>query len=457
VHILNARAIETIHLIPALCLNNGQCNKQNINVAKAAKTPSHSQQSMDVGLRRNLDVPRTLTYGGRSVANSSNPMTSPGIVEQRAPAAKSDPGLQARLSEPSDQVAPQPRRHARFGLQRGAQMSIIGIFVILLGAFLQTGRVILVPIASAIVIGLMLSPLARRTSHYRIPPTVFAAVAVTFFLLLIQFALVAVAAPLIAMLSQAPEIAENVRQKLDLFDPVVYSLRNLQTQIAPGSASIASISLPKFDLSSLAQTTIGFLTPAAGQIAIFLATLFLYLVSRERLRRNLILMASDSQARLRAIRVFNDVEEKLVRYIGTVAVINLALGLLTALGAYLLGYPNPALLGVLEFVCAFVPYLGAAFMMVVLFCVGLISFSGWHQTVLAVGLFLAMVTCEGQFVTPNIVGARFTTSPLAIFLALAFWTWLWGPVGTFLSVPFVLIGLAILNHFFAEDAAVLPS
>ena len=106
--------------------------------------------------------------------------------------------------------------------------------------------------------------------------------------------------------------------------------------------------------------------------------------------------------------------------------------------------------------CAFVPYLGAAFMLIVLALVGLISFSGWHQTVLAVGLFLAMVTCEGQVITPNVVGHRFTTSPLTIFLALAFWTWLWGPVGTFLSVPFVLIGVALVNHFFPNDAAVLP-
>jgi predicted PurR-regulated permease PerM len=67
-----------------------------------------------------------------------------------------------------------------------------------------------------------------------------------------------------------------------------------------------------------------------------------------------------------------------------------------------------------------------------------------------------MVTCEGQVITPNIVGHRFTTSPLTIFLALAFWTWLWGPVGTFLSVPFVLIGVAVVNHFFPDDAAVLP-
>jgi predicted PurR-regulated permease PerM len=341
-------------------------------------------------------------------------------------------------------------------MQRAAQLSAIGIFVILLGAFLQSARVVVMPVASAIVIGLMLSPLARRASHYRIPPTLSAILAVVFFLLLIQFALVAVAAPLMSILNQAPDIAENIRQKFTTFDPLLNGVRQLQAQIAPGSADLGSISLPKLDLASWASSFIGLLTPAAGEIIIFLATLFLYLISREQLRRNLIMMASDASGRLRAIRVFNEVEEKLVRYIGTVAVINLVMGLLTALGAYLLGYPNPALLGALEFACAFVPYLGAAFMLIVLAIVGLITFSGWHETVLAVGLFLAMVTCEGQVITPHIVGHRFTTNPLTIFIALAFWTWLWGPVGTFLSVPFVLIGIAIVHHFYPDDAAVLP-
>ncbi len=385
-------------------------------------------------------------------------MTSPDILEQHKPAtARSGSGLHARSRQPSDEAATQIRRGAWTRLQRAACVSIIGIFVILLGAFLQAGRAILVPIISAIVIGLMLSPLARAASRYRIPPAVFATIAIVFFVALIQFALVVVAAPLIVILDRAPEIAENVRQKLETFDPVINWLRNLQAQFAPGSADIASISFPKLDLASLTQTVIGFLTPAAGEIVVFLATLLLYLVSREQLRRELILMASNSRARLRAIRAFNDVEQKLVRYIGTVAVINLALALLTALGTYVLGYPNPVLLGALEFVCAFVPYLGAAFVMIVLFCVGLSSFAGWYQTIFAVGGFLAMVTCEGQLITPNIVGARFTTSPLMIFLSLVFWTWLWGPVGTFLSVPFVLIGLAILNNFFAGEAVELPN
>jgi predicted PurR-regulated permease PerM len=387
-------------------------------------------------------------------------MSSPSITDRpKRPISDSGSGAVAARPSPNslDQTSTEATTGNGDGLRRAAQLAVIGAFVILFGAFLQAGRVVLLPIASAIVIGVMLSPLARRAESYRVPPAVFAVFAVIFFIVLIQFALVAVAAPLVAVLSNTSDIGDNIRQKLEFFDPLLDSLRTLQSMIAPGAAeNSTSANSFRLDPTSVAQPVISFLTPAAGEVVIFLATLFFYLISRDALRRSLILMGSGSEKRLRAIRIFNEVEEKLVQYIGTVALINVVLGVLTALGTYLLGYPHPALLGALEFVCAFVPYIGAAFMTVVLFGVGVISFSTWQPTLLAVALFMAMVTCEGQFITPRIVGARFTTNPLIVFVVLAFWTWLWGPVGTFLSVPFLLIGAAVFNHFFAEDEPALP-
>jgi predicted PurR-regulated permease PerM len=59
-------------------------------------------------------------------------------------------------------------------------------------------------------------------------------------------------------------------------------------------------------------------------------------------------------------------------------------------------------------------------------------------------------------VTPNIVGRRLTLNPLGVFLSLAFWTWLWGPIGAFLSVPFLIFGLVIVRHLLVADDVELP-
>jgi predicted PurR-regulated permease PerM len=92
----------------------------------------------------------------------------------------------------------------------------------------------------------------------------------------------------------------------------------------------------------------------------------------------------------------------------------------------------------------------------ILFAVGFVSFPSIAYAAVAPLLFVGLTTIEGHFVTPNIVGRRLTLKPLAVFLSLAFWTWLWGPVGAFLSVPFLIFGLVIVNHLVIEDETAIP-
>jgi predicted PurR-regulated permease PerM len=99
----------------------------------------------------------------------------------------------------------------------------------------------------------------------------------------------------------------------------------------------------------------------------------------------------------------------------------------------------------------YIPYIGAACMAVILLGVGLVSFPSLGFALLPPLAFVALATLEGQFITPTILGRRLTLNPLAIFLALAFWAWLWGPMGAFLAVPLSLIGLVTANHLFPEE------
>jgi predicted PurR-regulated permease PerM len=99
-----------------------------------------------------------------------------------------------------------------------------------------------------------------------------------------------------------------------------------------GAPSIDDASF-KIDLSTVIEPVLGFLTPAISQLVIFLAMLFFLLIGQVELCRKLILVFSGQESRLRAIRILNDIEEGLARYVATVTVINFALGLLTAFGA----------------------------------------------------------------------------------------------------------------------------
>src|SRR4029077_1887022 len=147
----------------------------------------------------------------------------------------------------------------------------------------------------------------------------------------------------------------------------------------------------------------------------------------------------------RALRVLNEIESSLTRYVAVVSVVNLGLGFVTAAIAYVAGLPSPALWGVVAFLLNYIPYVGPAIVAVILLVLGLISLPTLTAALAAPAVFVGLATIEGHVITPSLVGRQLTLSPLALFLSLAFWTWLWGPLGTFLATP-ILIAAAIVQH-----------
>ena len=112
--------------------------------------------------------------------------------------------------------------------------------------------------------------------------------------------------------------------------------------------------------------------------------------------------------------------------------------------------------GLLAALLNYVPYVGPAVMVVILFGVGLVTFPSLGHALLAPLGFIALTTAEGHFITPTIVGRRITLNPLLVFLALAFWTWLWGPIGAFLAAPLSIVGIVVFNHLFPNEDVKLP-
>jgi predicted PurR-regulated permease PerM len=107
-------------------------------------------------------------------------------------------------------------------------------------------------------------------------------------------------------------------------------------------------------------------------------------------------------------------------------------------------------------VANFVPYIGPAFTILALLVAGLVVFPLLTDALIAPATFLAVATIEGQLISPSLIGQRIVMSPLAVFIALVFWIWLWGPVGGFLSVPFLIVGYTVLTRLRARSEPDLP-
>jgi predicted PurR-regulated permease PerM len=120
------------------------------------------------------------------------------------------------------------------------------------------------------------------------------------------------------------------------------------------------------------------------------------------------------------------------------------------------GLPNPLLWGVLAAVLNYVPYIGPGIVTGTLAVVGLLTFPSTTDALIAPVAFLGIVTVEGQIITPTVLGRRLELNPFAVFLAIAFCTWLWGPIGAFIAVPILMSGTLMLAHLFVDEKPALP-
>jgi predicted PurR-regulated permease PerM len=211
--------------------------------------------------------------------------------------------------------------------------------------------------------------------------------------------------------------------------------------------------MPKFDWF---EPTVGFLSPTFTEFLLFFATLVLFIASWRDLRRAMIMNFADHASRLLTLRILNEIEEQLGGYLLTVTMINLGVGAATGIICAVTGMPNPAGLGALAATLNFLPIIGPVAMFVILTAVGVIAFPTFGAGLIAPLAFVGIAFLEGHFVTPTIIGRRLALNALAVFIALAFWTWLWGPMGGFLSSPLLIMALILKEHLLPVNSPQLP-
>jgi len=333
-----------------------------------------------------------------------------------------------------------------------ARVATVGIFVLLLGMCLYFCRPVLLPVVAALVIGTTLAPIVKAAARHRISPWVTAIALGALLLALAGTAVTLLSRPVSEWIAKAPEFGATIKQKLYVLDRPFAALRELQDVLLPSGKAVA------VEQSQLAIVTpvLSFITPAVVETTLFFVTLIFFLATQIDSRRYMASFFTAREGKLRFIRIANDIEEHLATYVATVTIINFCLGVVVALGAWLFGLPNPIILGLIAMTLNYIPYIGAACTTLILLGVGLVSFPSLGYALVPPAAFVGAATIEGQFITPTVLGHRLTLNPLAVLLALAFWAWLWGPMGAFLAVPLTIVILVTMTHLFPPDESKLP-
>ena len=330
--------------------------------------------------------------------------------------------------------------------------ALVSLLIICVIAVLYAAKAFFLPIVMAFIVGTMLSPAASFLERRRIPRAVAAVLIVMAVGTGVAFMVGLIASPLMEWSSKLPELGVQLKDKLHVFDRPLALWQQLQSMLG-GSDTLASFHLPKFEW---VQPTLEFLSPTLAEFLLFVATLILFIASWKDLRRAMVMNFGDRPARLRTLRILNAIEEHLGSYLLMVTSINVGVGIAAGIICAVTGMPNPAGLGALAATLNFIPIIGPVAMFVVLTVVGIVTFPSISAGLIAPLLFAGMTFLEGHFVTPTIVGRRLELNALAVFIALAFWTWLWGPMGAFLASPILIVALILKEHLIPVNSPQLP-
>jgi len=331
-------------------------------------------------------------------------------------------------------------------------IALVGLFLIAATAALYVAKAFFLPVVMAFVVGTMLSPAASVLERYRIPRGVGAVLIVIGVAAIGTFIVSLISVPMVEWASHLPEFAAQLKDKLHVFDRPLALWRELQTMLG-GADTLTTVQMPKVEW---VQPTLEFLSPTFTEFVLFFVTLLLFIASWKDLRRALILTFGDRASRLRMLRILNEIEDHLGGYLLTVTMINAGLGIATGIVCALAGMPNPAGLGALAATLNYIPIIGPVVTFAVLVAVGIVASPTLGGAMIAPLAFAGIAFLEGHFITPTIIGRRLALNALAVLLALAFWTWLWGPMGGFLSSPLLIVALIIREHLSPDDAPQLP-
>jgi predicted PurR-regulated permease PerM len=354
-------------------------------------------------------------------------------------------------------------------------------FVVSIAA-LYFAKEIFVPLALAVLFAFLLTPLVtglERLRLGRIPSVTL--------VLIVSFSLIGavgwiVANQLIEVINELPNYTSNIREKMESLHgphggslakatdsvqqltkelstspanqpPPPVPMRSARTQTRKAAPSLPSserplpveiVEPPPGALQALRNVLGPLLAPlsTAGIVMVFSIVM---LVKREDLRNRLLRLLGQRQLNV-ATQAFDDATQRVSRYLRMQFVVNAAYGSLLTVGLYFIGVPTALLWGVLAGLLRFVPYIGPIIGGSLPVFLALAVFSSWVQPLLCLGLFVVIEVTVAYIIEPWLYGAHTGISSLAILVAAAFWTALWGPVGLVLSTP-LTVCLVVLGRY----------
>jgi len=358
------------------------------------------------------------------------------VADEDTPAAEeSDSSLKLPLS-----------LYCPISLAQAAQITIVILGVLATAYFART---VVLPVLAAWVIATALKPPVRGLRKWHFPTPIAAALVVSAFIITAGSATWYLGRPAVSWLNSAPE---NFPRLKDKFRPLLQPAARL-TAAASSVGKLSStdetskpsppVEVKDDRVTNTVVSWTGDFIAGAGKT---LALVFLMLASGELFMQKVVRLLPTLRDKKQAVEMIREVQQKISTYLFSVALINVCFGSIVGLAFYFIGLPNASMWGGVVAVANLIPYFGPLLGVMAVGLAGLLAFDTVSMGLLPALVYFGLHLLEANFITPCILGHRFTLNPVVIFVALIFFLWLWGVAGTLLAVPILTTAKAMCER-----------
>ena len=327
----------------------------------------------------------------------------------------------------------------------------VGVTILAVLALLYTlffARDFLLPIVIALLLNLLFSPVVRALTRIGISAPIGAAVVVLGLLGLVSFGVYELSTPVERWAAEAPKTLANVETRMKKLMKPLERVRRTAEQVETATSTAAPPKTTEVILRGPGIVARVFGTTqrfVAGSLQV-LILLFFLLASGDLFLQKLVKVLPQLGDKRTAVEIARAAESSISTYLITALAINIGEGIVVAGVLYLLGMPNPLLWGTMVVLLEFIPYLGAATVVIVLSVAALTAFDSVSHALLIPASFLAINLLQANIVSPMLFSHRLTLNPVALFVGLGFWWWIWGVPGAFIAVPLVATFKIFCDH-----------
>jgi predicted PurR-regulated permease PerM len=304
---------------------------------------------------------------------------------------------------------------------------------------------VFLPVFTAAILSIALSPLADQLMRLGLPNTVSSMLAMLFFIALVVIVTALILQPALALVDDIPAMVGRAGQQVTRLRGSFNWINDISRAVARVTGKAATREVVVASPSLIEQVAVATPSLLLETLLTLLMSYFM-IESRVRMRQHLLFDRISFGSSLKAARLVREIQDRVGGYILTVGVINVGMGVITACGAWALGWNAPIMWGGIATLLNFLPYIGPLTMIGALTLVGISTYDTLAVGMVAPLAFLGLHAIESNVVTPSILGRRFTVNPVLILFSFSYFTWIWGALGALLSVPILITLTAALDH-----------